>query len=254
MATQAKRRGPRRQDGEALEALTIRLTPKLRYGLELLARAQHRSLSHAIEWALNVGLNNYEVGVNGGGDPDTIGSVIDYAWDQNSASERALSIYHVSPILLSFEDAKTCELVEKSIEKKRCYEPAPDGLESDADWTSLKDLELSRRTAFYAFVAETWDEIRKQAVERAHAGKSIENLSLFQMVGLVTFYNYDDPFESMKDVTAALKAEDPKRAFKALAAKVSKRLDNKSHANALKLLAEDEQRVEAAKLKLGKKA
>ncbi|MBK9656910.1 MAG: ribbon-helix-helix protein, CopG family [Rhodanobacteraceae bacterium] len=57
MAKEKKLTGrPRRNPDEVLGQLTIRLSSKLKFGLELLARAQHRSLSQAVEWALQAGL------------------------------------------------------------------------------------------------------------------------------------------------------------------------------------------------------
>lgn len=35
------------------QSITVRLAPKLRYGLELLARKQHRNLSEVISWIVH---------------------------------------------------------------------------------------------------------------------------------------------------------------------------------------------------------
>lgn len=46
--------------GEAVmtETLTVRLTPRLKYGLELLARKQHRTLAGVVAWAVEQAVNS----------------------------------------------------------------------------------------------------------------------------------------------------------------------------------------------------
>ncbi len=45
------------------EALTMRVSPKLKYGLELLCRKQHRTLTSVMEWALSKALNDTNEGL-----------------------------------------------------------------------------------------------------------------------------------------------------------------------------------------------
>ncbi|MBY0404184.1 MAG: hypothetical protein K2X66_09815, partial [Cyanobacteria bacterium] len=45
------------------EALTLRVNPKIKYGLELLARKQHRTLSSVMEWAIDKALKDKKDGL-----------------------------------------------------------------------------------------------------------------------------------------------------------------------------------------------
>ncbi len=45
------------------DVITVRLSPKLKYGLELLARKQHRPLSSVVTWAIEQAINNPENGL-----------------------------------------------------------------------------------------------------------------------------------------------------------------------------------------------
>jgi hypothetical protein len=112
MAKPAGRPGrPKKPDGEKLEQFSIRLPPKLKLGLELLARHQGRSLSAAIEWALQAALNQVKVGA----DSTSLLLVASLAWEA-SGYERVLSIYDADPTLISFEERHACKLVQSSAE------------------------------------------------------------------------------------------------------------------------------------------
>ncbi len=45
------------------DVITVRLSPKLKYGLELLSRKQHRPLSSVVTWAVEQTINNPENGL-----------------------------------------------------------------------------------------------------------------------------------------------------------------------------------------------
>lgn len=109
-----KKRGPKpKPPEEQLQQLTVRMSPKVKYGLELLARAQHRSLSQAVEWALQRGLNSYEIP---GRQRQTLGDALDSLWQLNHDAARALLLRQIAPGLLSFDEAAAAELVVKSAE------------------------------------------------------------------------------------------------------------------------------------------
>jgi hypothetical protein len=109
-----KKRGPKpKPPEEQLQQLTVRMSPKIKYGLELLARSQHRSLSQAVEWALQRGLNSYEIP---GQARHTLGDALDKLWQLNDEAARALLLRQISPGLLSFDEAAAAELIVKSNE------------------------------------------------------------------------------------------------------------------------------------------
>ena len=75
-------------------SLTVRLEPKLRYGLELLARKQRRNLSGVVEWALLCQINSKDDGID-----------LEKLWDVDEVGRiNCLSKY--APELLTFEERK----------------------------------------------------------------------------------------------------------------------------------------------------
>jgi hypothetical protein len=56
---QLLKRTERRKD----EVITVRVTPKLKYGLELLSRKQHRPLSSVVTWAIEQMMTNSDAGL-----------------------------------------------------------------------------------------------------------------------------------------------------------------------------------------------
>ena len=49
--------------GAKSDVLTLRLSPKLKYGLELLSRKHHRNISSTVTWAIEQAINNSEDGL-----------------------------------------------------------------------------------------------------------------------------------------------------------------------------------------------
>lgn len=112
MAEQKKGTRVRKSDGQQLEVVTFRMPAKIKHGLELLARLQGRSLTQAIEWALQYTLANVRGHAT---EPDTIWAVLSIAW-KYEGWERVYVLHACNPALVSFEDRHACELVANSIE------------------------------------------------------------------------------------------------------------------------------------------
>ncbi|MSP44079.1 MAG: hypothetical protein EXR08_12105 [Alphaproteobacteria bacterium] len=75
------------------EVVTLRLDPKTKFGLELLARKQYRTLSSVVEWAINNALQHeYE------GFPE-----LDDLWDVKEA-DRLVKLAVTRPNLLNYEE------------------------------------------------------------------------------------------------------------------------------------------------------
>lgn len=190
---EVRRRRGRKSAEESADygPLTIRISNKLRYGLELLARAQHRSLSQAVEWALQVGLNAYEVG----SERESLGSVLDKVWAEQTEAARLLHIYWHAPGLLEFEDFVTCELIDRSRERLEIMEELPEH-ELGMDKLARKDPKRSAlvpklmarvrelEDTYGKFVISLWPLIRVKAIERANLGKPTQNVSLLNLLGL----------------------------------------------------------------------
>ncbi|HGM5514648.1 TPA: hypothetical protein ACKPYU_000924 [Stenotrophomonas maltophilia] len=156
--------------------LTIRMPPKLKLGLELLARAQHRSLSQAVEWALQVGLNSFETDREG----TTLGRVLDEAWSKESDPERILAIYRRAPMLLSFEDSAACELLVRSRDLETMW------AELQAEHASsegMREREEALESNYWRTVLAHWEELQLYAVEEANAGRSLQDHSIALRLG-----------------------------------------------------------------------
>lgn len=174
-ALQKRGRKPK-STAEKPAQLTIRMPPKLKLGLELLARAQHRSLSQAVEWALQVGLNSFETDREG----TTLGRVLDEAWSKGSEPERILAIYRRAPMLLSFEDSAACELLVRS----RDLEVMWAELQTEhASSEGIRAREEALEANYWRTVLAHWDELQHYAVEEANAGRSLQDHSIALRLG-----------------------------------------------------------------------
>jgi hypothetical protein len=74
------------------EVVTLRIDPKIRFGLELLSRKQYRNLSSVVEWAINEALNG-EDGIDN----------LNFIWDVEEA-DRFINLALYYPELLSYEE------------------------------------------------------------------------------------------------------------------------------------------------------
>lgn len=183
---------PPKNPGDKLEQFSIRLTPKLKFGLELLARAQNRSLSQAVEWALQVGLNSYRVNNEG----ENVADLLDSAWTHEHPFDRLYSIYNSAPNLLTFDDRAACELVENSMEMNLANEylgiaaiaehmRAPNEAAINGD--ELKKSEVTRKHRLNiakGFVRAFWEKIRGEAIEHVNSGKLLEGVSIHKLIGV----------------------------------------------------------------------
>lgn len=140
---------PLRCNGQALGRLTLILDPKLKLGIDLLARHQHRSLSQAVEFALEVALHS----IHGRDSDENLGDILDMAWSHDSMPKTIREIYCFDPSLLSFEDAKACELINGSIESsaiaagnKTCAAVADFDALVSQHWTRLQEHAVALTT------------------------------------------------------------------------------------------------------------
>ncbi|MCB1611081.1 MAG: hypothetical protein KDI60_04860 [Xanthomonadales bacterium] len=149
-------------NSKALHALTIRMSPKLSFGLELLARLQNRSLNQAVEWALQYAL----VSTKGDHEPEaaSLWTVLSEAWDNYQGWKRVLSLFYSNPTLVSFEERHACVLVTQSMEHQF--------LQSRVDGTPASaDLE------------KNWDEIIAWAWPKLLRDAGAMELTRLQTVG-----------------------------------------------------------------------
>ncbi len=157
---------PRKAPEEKLEQFSIRLPPKLKLGLELLARAQHRSLSQAVEWALNAGLSKFELASDGY--YSSLAALLDDLWDF-TPPQRAVTLLLHAPELLTYEDRIAAELIKYSVEGQAIEHGKPGGIEA---------------AEFDQLVEQNWDSILAVASSIISAGESPRGHSL---VGLQSY-------------------------------------------------------------------
>lgn len=93
------------------ESLTVRLSPRVKYGLELLARKQHRNLSSVVEWAVMEAIRNKQTGLL---DKDNKLNLLDKLWHIEEMMRMELLKKH-NPELLTFEE----EVILRDFEVKK---------------------------------------------------------------------------------------------------------------------------------------
>ena len=93
------------------EALSIRIDPRSRYGLELLARLQRRSTTGVVEWILQEAFRS-EVFEQGDQhrEQTTLDEVLDGLWQINDV-ERLVALALRKPQLLTFEEARLWKVI-----------------------------------------------------------------------------------------------------------------------------------------------
>jgi hypothetical protein len=185
-SAQKKNKGgrPPRSPGEKLDQFSIRLTPKLKFGLELLARAQNRSLSQAVEWALQVGLNSFRVN----NEWEKVSDLLDRVWEEKTDFDRLYAIYLGAPNLLSFEDRVACEVIERSREFEDAHESVgivlgEHGRKSVEDLDKLQAWQRERIDIFFDFVRRHWKQLSAAAVAHVAGGRQIERVKLLDLLG-----------------------------------------------------------------------
>lgn len=96
------------------DVITLRLNPKLKYGVELLSRKQHRTISSLVTWAIEQAINNSEDGLRKNlskglkvAEPK---QMLDILWDFDPA-DRLVKLANHWPELMDFFD----EMLVKAI-------------------------------------------------------------------------------------------------------------------------------------------
>lgn len=194
MATSKRPPGrPKKPPADKLEQFSIRLPPNLKFGLELLANHQKRSLSEVIQWALRVGLASWQI-ANG----VKLGDVLERLWDLPEGADRILAVYEIDPALLTFDDRIAAELVIYSMERVQIEEEHSRGVRAAADLKKKRRapeaiveehqrvelLRHARLKALHDFTAQHWDKIREFAKRRADEVGSTRGLSILVAGGV----------------------------------------------------------------------
>lgn len=147
------------------ETVTVRLDPRLNYLCELGARAQRRTKSSFIEWAVETALNAVTIpGTDRGygGQPQSVDDLAYLLWDVDEADRIANLGLH-APILMTHEE----QTIWKAIRNygylwKGSYQRVSD---SEEEWTYSVESENLIRDR----LAQTYDTIKLAAQGEASA-------------------------------------------------------------------------------------
>ncbi|MBF0448199.1 MAG: hypothetical protein HQL67_08375 [Magnetococcales bacterium] len=125
------------------ESLTLRFDPKTRYGLELLARRQHRTVSAVVEWAVGMALHHDSEGLifnSGGQKPELL---LDKVWDV-SEPDRLIRLAETFPDLLSYDEGWIWKILNETTNQTK----NPDGSWNMElirnDWELIKEYAAKR--------------------------------------------------------------------------------------------------------------
>lgn len=179
MAEQIKKaKGRKPKEGASGYApLTIRLPDKTRFALELLARAQSRSLSQAVEWALNVGVHAERIGrvgslVTG----TTVGALADKLWGADDVT-RLVVLHASAPHLLEFDERCLGDLVLTSIEKDGDFNKV---LVNRVD--ASHEGQIARTKAYQKFIKDNYVDLKEFAVAVSNLGEPLLQQSLYDLM------------------------------------------------------------------------
>jgi len=95
--------------GAKSDVITVRLSPKLKYGLEILSRKQHRPLSSVVTWAIEQAINDPENGLyknmSKGLKVAEPMQMLEVLWDVDAA-DRLVKLATHCPELMTYEQEK----------------------------------------------------------------------------------------------------------------------------------------------------
>jgi hypothetical protein len=133
------------------EVISVRLDPKLRFGAELAARTQRRTLSSLIEWAVEFALKTIKMrDPRFFNDPDiTLSEALDLVWDVDE-TDRFLKLAMYYPELLTFEEQVLWKLIRENGYVWRGHYNASN------TWT----WEINLPSLIHDRVRENWDKFR----------------------------------------------------------------------------------------------
>lgn len=145
-----------KKENTKAESMNVRLNPRTKFGLELLARHQHRSLSSVVDWVLAETLRTEEMPSPKG--DRTVHAVIAQTWDPHEA-DRLVLLALWDTALLTYEES----LIWKTIQEEKTF------------WTAKKPASNTRAVLQsvvaghnpypdFARIRQNWLQIRAAAI------------------------------------------------------------------------------------------
>lgn len=140
------------------ETVTVRLDPRLNYLTELAARAQRRTKSSFVEWAVETVLDEVSVPGTGGynAEPSSIEDLASSLWDVDEADRLAnLALY--APILLTHEEQVLWKVICNYIHVWRGGWRSIN--ESEEEWT----YDIDPQSLIRDRLRDTYEQIKRVA-------------------------------------------------------------------------------------------
>lgn len=129
------------------DALSIRIDPRLKYGLDLASRVQRRPVTSVVEWAIAEALANERVRDKNGHEW-TLKDASGVIWSDNEL-ERLLALWFNFPDLLDYEESRQVNVLLRTHE-----------LWKDGSPNRYLDFEWSR-------TLPVWDKLKPVLIEAA---------------------------------------------------------------------------------------
>lgn len=123
------------------EALSIRIEPRMRYGLEILSRLQRRAVTGVVEWSIAQAFQN-EIARDLQGNDVAFETALNRLWSPNEP-ERLLALRFYYPSLLTYEEERLVKVLTTTEVLWSAKEPSYRSFEWDIVlpvWEKLKPI------------------------------------------------------------------------------------------------------------------
>lgn len=179
------------------EPFTVRLTPKLRSAIELLARAQRgRTFSQVVEWAIQRGVNSVTLGTG-----EHLGSVLDELALCDTEWDRLRTLYELAPGLLDFTESAICDTIYSSPEYKYFCEHDDETIFANAGSEDERyRIADDHEFAFHELIERHWEKLKTEITAREAQGKSNEGISIQALASI------SEPIDTYADLRRHLDA------------------------------------------------
>lgn len=105
---------PKKMPDRKTDALSIRIDPRLRFGLELLARKQRRSVTGVVEWSIDQALGTEAAEYRSNGEPVTFTEVVKAIWNPNEV-ERLAGLATTFPDLMTYDETRMWAVIQSTM-------------------------------------------------------------------------------------------------------------------------------------------
>lgn len=164
--------------------LGVRISPKTQYGLRLLARVQDKSISDAVEWAINLAMRSTRIGA--GLDETRLAKVVDRVWAMPTEAQRIYELYTSAPELLTFDEraawgfVRRCKDLWETIHLGKVHVGSDEDGVPEFDYVIVPESEAehSKERPIFELIEKHWDQLRATGVALAHVGEIEESYSL----------------------------------------------------------------------------